>query len=300
MFSLVEATNEYLIRSKAINASTGVHFYPSEASVVVNAGGVRKVLGCCLRQAYFRCTGVPGREYTPRTELQFELGKATEKMLVDKWKKMGIYEEESVRWLDEEHNISGELDAVIRSPDSQIYCVEIKSIHGYQARKEIMGTAHTAGKPKDSHLLQTLVYTYHFKDQIAGSKMIYISRDNADVAEYDIRVIPDDINGTLLWRPEINGVPCMSFTIEDVYARYASLKEHLARGIPPEREFELYYGDEKIERDYAAKALSRAKYTKWKKNGIRPGDWNCSYCPFKQACWGTGVVEEEPEEEENE
>jgi CRISPR/Cas system-associated exonuclease Cas4 (RecB family) len=297
-FDLVKATEEFLCR-KRFRGHSDCHFYPSEASVVLtDQFGDRVVHGGCLRASYFRCTGEEGIPHSARSQSIFELGKAVEKMLVDNWREMGIFVAKSVRFQNPEYNLSGELDVVLRDPETgMLFGTEVKSFYGYQASVEIFGNKSQAGKPKKNNLLQTLVYMWEFQRELDHFKLFYEDRGDGSKRSFDIRIVPEELeDGSIVHYPKIDTSVIKAFTIEDMYGRYGQLCEHMIKGSVPERDFELYYSNERIEKDHSNGKISDSKLNKFKKvskrdgsvryvERDRPGDWQCSYCKFKDLCW---------------
>ncbi len=205
-YDLVQSTENFMTR-KGFRGDTGMHFYPSEGSVkVVDANGNREVLGNCLRASYFRCVGEQGAPYSVRTQFIFSLGKHVEDMLVEIWKKMGIYEARSVKFYNPDFNVSGELDVVLRNPlTDALFGVEVKSFYGYFAGAQIMGTKRKAGVPKSSQLLQTLIYAKEFEGQLDHFKMWYQERGDGQHRTFDVRAVPAERNGDIIYLPEVDG-----------------------------------------------------------------------------------------------
>ncbi len=297
-FDLVKATEEYLCRPQ-FRGHSDCHLYPSEASVVVtDEFGDRVVHGGCMRASYFRCAGEEGEPFTARSYGIFELGNAVEDMLVADWQQMGIFVARSVRFQNLEYNLSGELDVVLRDPETGIlFGCEVKSFYGYYASVEIFGNKSKVGKPKKNNLLQTLVYLNEFKDRLDHFKLFYEDRGDGTKRSFDIRIAPAELeDGTIVNRPIINDITIMAFTIEDMYGRYSELCNAMVSGTVPERDFELKYTNERIEKDHANGKISDSKFNKFKKvskkDGAiryverdRPGDWQCSYCRYKSLCF---------------
>lgn len=296
-FSLVEATKNYLTREGRIRGHSSCHFWPSEASVVTtDEDGKPITYGGCLRATYFRCTGQPQAPHSAKTQRIFRLGKIVEEMLIEDWKCMGIFEASNIRFQNPEYNLSGELDAVLRDPEGRLLGVECKSYYGYNAGKQIMGNRSQQPFPKWNQLLQTIVYTKEFLGKIEYFKMFYEERGNGNEQEFDVRVVPsEDDDSAIVHRVYVND-DLLNFTVEDIYERFLILKEYIIEGVPPERDYELKYSNEKIEDLYSKKKISKSAYEKFKKvkkaNGAvtynereRPGDWMCQYCNFKDLCW---------------
>ena len=297
-FDLVKATEEHLCRPQ-IRGHKHYHLYPSEASVVItDEFGDKVVYGGCLRASYMRCTGIEGEPFTARSYGIFELGNAVENMLVNDWKEMGIYEANSVRFQNEEYNLSGELDAVLRDPETGLlFGTEIKSFYGYYAATEIFGNKSKVGKPKWNNLLQTLVYVNEFKNTLDHFKLFYEDRGDGAKKSFDVRIVANELeDGTIVHYPKVDNKVIKSFTIEDIYKRFSQLNTAILEGQIPEREFELFYTNERIEKDHDNGKISDSKFKKFKKvykNGTtkyvekdRPGDWQCSYCRYKDLCYG--------------
>lgn len=289
-FDLWEFTDKHVCRPRFYIGGV-IHLYPSEASVKCkDEFGDTVVHGKCMREAYFRCVGEEGKPHTATTQLKFRLGKAAEEILVEEWKRAGIWVGNNLKFYNEKHNVSGEVDCIIREPGTnKLIVCEIKSFYGYNAQKELLGSKGVMGKPKMGHLLQTLIYTYELRNKIAYGKMVYLERGNAKRTQFDIKVIPDTVNGddAIVYRPSVDDDVIMDFTIEDIYARYDELGEAVKKRQVPDKDFDLYYDDARIEKDFANGKISKSRYDKFQKKGDseRPGDWNCSYCNFKDLCW---------------
>jgi len=286
-FSLIAKTDEWMTR-RQLFLPRGLHFYPSEASVEwIDHHGITRVGGACMRQVYYRCTNTPvDGQPDAYSEWIFALGKAVEQILVEQWKQMGIWVANNIKFLDEEHNISGELDVVLTEPDGTLYGAEVKSFYGYQATRDICGNKHQQGKPKTSQLLQTLVYVDLCRKLgiIDYFKMIYYARDSANRAEFDITLLQD---GEFL-RPTINGVIDYRFTMQEIYDRYAILADHINNKILPVRDFERVWDEEKVEQRHDIGEVSDTAYKDWKKRPEKNpiGDWQCRYCPYSSICYG--------------
>lgn len=283
--NLIEKTDAHMCRSE-IALPREPHFYPSEASVAfTNKQGKRQILGNCMRKSYFRFTGsVESSPTSPYSEWIFALGKSVEQILVEQWKQMGIWVGNNIKFYDQKRNVSGELDCIIRDPETgNLICIEVKSFYGYNATKELIGNKSQDGKPKDAHLMQLLIYLDQTKDVIDHGKLIYYARDSADRTEFTIKLVKDADKT----RFAINGKIDYRFTLDDVYDRYQQLANYVCSDELPPREFELVWGPEKVEEQFAAGEISKSAYEKWQKNpGKNPiGNWECRWCSFSKACW---------------
>jgi hypothetical protein len=287
-YDLFEAMDRHMTRPR-FRAARSKFFYPSEASVVYTDGhGDRKVDGKCLRAAYFRLSGdFQGADHNARTQYIFGQGNSVEKSLIQIWKEMGVWIDNSVKFYDYENNISGELDAILaQPPDGKLYGVEVKSFYGYHSEKEILGNKYQKGFPKMGQLLQTLVYLNHFRNKgLEFFRMVYFDRGGCQRRTFKIELHEEGEN----LYPKVEGEVIRSFTVNDILARYSELAHHLEMGTIPPADFELQYSDAKIH-DYARKGkVAKTKYEKFKSGKLKLhekiGDWECSYCQYKETCW---------------
>jgi hypothetical protein len=114
--------------------------------------------------------------------------------------------------------------------------------------------------------------------------LIYISRDGGPNAEFNIELVKEGENTY----PVINGIVKRTFSIEQIYERYKELGEHIKNKTLPERDFNMFWSDERIEAEYTAGNISDTKYKTWKSKKTPIGDWNCNYCKYKTECWSLG------------
>lgn len=286
-YDLFKETDEFISREK-IQGQRRPHLYPSEASVkYTNSAGDLVTGGGCIRKAYYRITGeVKPTTSNARTEYIFAMGNAVEKILVNTWKEMGIWVANNVKFYIPDINVSGELDVILREPDGTLYVGEVKSFYGYNATKEIMGNRSQRPRPKLNNLLQTLLYTWHFRDEFPYSRLVYFARDSTDRRTFKVEVKEDEDG--VFW-PVVEGEVLKYFSVNDIIDRYKLLQKHVDDNIVPERDFEIRYSDEKIQRYGRLEIIGKTKFKKWqegklKKNEI-PGDWQCSYCDYKHHCY---------------
>lgn len=299
-FDLFEATDTWLTRPK-FSTTREKRFYPSEASVkYFDSFGDLTSAGGCLRASYFRLTGdFPRAPNESRTEYIFAQGKMIEQWLVDKWKEMGIWVDNNVKFINDEFNISGELDVLLVEPNSgTLFGVEVKTFYGYMAEKEILGNKSQKGFPKMNQLLQTLVYLYTFRDRIKYFRMAYFARDSVKRKTFLIELHEEEG----IFYPKVDGVVLKSFTVNGIMERYKLLKQYVDTKQVPPNDYELQYPPEKVESAFKKGKVSKTKYDKWKKGKLGKfeyvGDWECNYCPYKNICWGVDspLPSEETEE----
>jgi hypothetical protein len=282
-FSLIKLTDKHMTRQQ-IGMPREAHFFPSEASAVwVDKHDITRVAGNCQRKSYLRYIGMtPSGEDSPYTKWIFALGKAVEEILIEQWKQMGLWIGNNIKFYDPIRNVSGELDCVLVEPDGKtLFGVEVKSFYGYEANRDLCGNKSIVGSPKTSQLMQTLIYVDQCKSFISYFKMVYYSRDSANRVEFDITLTKDgDVT-----RPTVNGIIDYRFTLEDIYNRYDELQAHVVNKIIPEPDFELVWSDEKVEQRKLLGEVSKTKYEAWQKGKEKIGDWQCRFCPYKDACW---------------
>jgi len=259
----------------------------------MNQYGEEEVIGKCHRAVYYRLKGVkPTNPPTNSSQVVFLLGHQVEAAVTEAWKQMGIWENNSVRWENKGLNLSGEYDVVLREGDL-FYGVEVKSFYGYHANKQILGhwsgrgkaKRFIAGKPKDEHLMQAVLYVKQSDDDLAGFKLFYVSRDNCDMAEHNITIDKED-------NIYINGKRETRFTVKDIHERYKTMNMYIENDLKPDREYTLHPSDERVEVLFQRGALSKTAYESHTKGKEKVRDWHCSYCDHKDHCWNVDTGEE--------
>lgn len=311
-FNLIELTDQFLERDRTITEERLPHFYPSEARCVCEETG--KVLGNCLRASYYRLTGID-RSDPPNARFYyiFMLGNLVEKFLIDRWKEMGIWEQDDVAFYDEEYNVSGKVDAFIRAVyvkrngvyrmrprnQSPVVGVEVKSFYGYHATREIMGNTNETGRPKTDQLLQAFYYAERYSHRgVPGFKMAYLARDSVKRREFNVVPVVTSVGGEVQrTRPAVDGTIYTNISIEAVRESYRLLDQAVRSGTLPARDYQRAYDEATVERKKAADEVSKSAYAAWDKAG-RPcnprarklhsasiGDWQCSYCWYQNHCW---------------
>jgi len=286
-FPLVEMTDQHMCRP-LFQAPRPNYFYPSEAGIEwTDPHGELRLEGACPRAVFFRLTnGVKKAPTNPYSEWIFALGKAVEIILVEQWKQMGIWEGSNIKYFDEEHSISGELDCLVRdSKSGELICAELKSIYGYNATRDVIkGTRTIVPKPKVANLLQLLLYVDFFKDKVSYGKLVYYARDSAARREYDVTIREDSSTG--LKYPVVDGVVDPRFTVNDIYKRYEMITECVKRNELPSLHYEKIWDDAKIQHRFKIGEVSKTAMETYTKKGTPIGDWNCSYCAYEKVCWG--------------
>lgn len=169
--SIIKRLDNYLltkneVSDRAINVNS-----PSQASN-------------CLRANYYMRTGEPSNGMIdPRTQRIFDNGTGVHERLQDYLKKANILVQEEVPVLNEEYNIQGHTDGLIKLNKFELGILEIKSINsnGFNSLKEA----------KYEHKQQAMVYLYctelrrkklremseeEFRDSATKRRQFYASR----------------------------------------------------------------------------------------------------------------------------
>ena len=305
-------TDQFLERDKTITEERLPHFYPSEARCIDEENG--SVLGNCLRSSYYRVTSAPVTDPpNARAYYIFMLGNLVEAFLIERWKEMGIWEQDNVAFYDEEYNVSGKIDCFIRSifvkrngvykirprNQSPIIGVEVKSFYGYYATKEIIGNQSQDGRPKVEQLLQAFYYAERYSHRgVPGFKMAYLARDSVQRREFNLVPVVTSLGGEVQrTRPSVDGTVYSNISIEKIRESYRLLDQAIRTDTLPARDFVRAYDKATVETKYAADEVSKSKYEAWTRakkpcnpNAARlhkdsVGDWRCSYCRYTKHCW---------------
>ncbi len=311
-FNLIELTDQFLERDRSITEERLPHFYPSEARCIDEDTG--NVLGSCLRNSFYRVSGVPvTNPNTARSYYIFMLGNLVEKFLIDRWKEMGIWEQDDVAFYDREYNVSGKIDCFIRATyvkrdgiyrmrprnQSPVVGVEVKSFYGYHATREILGNQSLTGRPKTDQLLQAFYYAERYRHRgVPGFKMAYLARDSVKRREFNVVPVVTSLGGEVQRvRPAVDGTIYTNISIEAIRESYRLLHQALRTGTLPARDYTRVYSKDVVEAKRAAEEVSKSAYESWVRakkpsdpNVARThqnalGDWRCSYCRYENHCW---------------
>lgn len=266
---------------------------PTAASIKTPDG---KVLGNCNRQTWYRIQGaklgIIGSPLDARALKIFKYGKMVEDMAKDYLKEMGIYEASGIRFYLPDMLVKGELDFIINIEGVGRFITENKSYYGYTTNKKIR-----AGEPKLENALQTFIYTYVFREgneygfeALDGAKILYWSRDELAVDDFDIRVHQEGDNHYA----KVAGVVDTRIHINGIKERYADLWKYLSPATnpdmtPPPQDFNPIPSDQEIEDLFAAGEIGKTVYANFQKN---PSETNrkycapfqCNYCAFRDQC----------------
>jgi len=303
-FSFDELFTSQLIKNISIGQKAPT-LYPSSASIVLNLDSIPggKVIGGCNRGEFYRIKGLkatnpPGKS----TMMAAAMGNAIEDIVRAQVLKDGTFVEAQTPIYINDLKVSGRLDLLCER-NGYIYIVEVKSFAKYWAHKEICGYYEGTGEnrkfylpnPKMNHLFQVALYTYVLRDKAIGAKLYYVARDDAATQEFNVICVPCQEDGKTVHRIELsasNREPAIlkSFTIEGILERFRLLSDAVESDTLPEREYYLKYPIELIEPLHKHGYIKKTDYSKWKKSKNKKkhelGDWECSYCNYKDLCWG--------------
>ncbi len=292
-FNLKDFTLSFMGRSGQFRSASRGTFWPSEASVRATVNGQEEIVGKCARASFYRLTGV--RETNPTTaksQVIFLLGNQVEDAVVEIWKQAGIWDNNSIRFEDRSHNLSGEFDCVLKDPATgRKFGVEVKSFYGFFQEKTILGANEgrgaarrwVYGKPKDENLMQAAIYADQTRGQLDGFKLYYVSRDNCEMAEFNITV---DDNGTIFVHDPKRDTNTAEtrFNIYDVYRRYDELAGYIERNELPQRDYTWKPTNDQVQLLFDSGKISKTAYEAHMEKKEQHTDWHCDYCSFRDHC----------------
>ena len=324
-FNLMKIIEGEVTRKRHPSARRNTTFYPSGASAILPDGSIIGG-GCHFQDALRLCDVEPSDGDEFYMHMIWDLGKSVENKVVDAMKCAGIYESNAVKFLDIKRNISGELDVVGRyryNKEVRYYVVEQKSVYGQGVthvitgrRRPFQGQPAFNPKPKESNLMQTMIYldqfAYDGPDRYAldFSVLNYIPRDKPNGGRSYVIVLMDKTNLPIELKSysdemkdghkyaviATNGFPTYvetRFSIQDIYERFEILLKKLKRGEVPARDFQRFFTEEEIDKLVKEGEISKTSYNEWVKEGkpahelgVTPGHYLCqSYCPYRKMCW---------------
>lgn len=254
--------------------------------------------------------------FTASAMWKFAVSKYAETAIIDEAKRANVYETNSLRFEWElpftytkfPALVSGELDLAVFIPseDGQVELplenkaivgIEVKSISGYKGPRTVFGVKSKKGhwlslpEPKSDHLLQATLYHMFFclhKKEYKYWKLAYLNREDGARKEFDIDLVPEVTeDGFTLHRVYVDRKPYKyELYGESILYRYEQLHRYLESEELPPRDFDLYYDDAKIAAMAKTNRLSKVHMELFKKKKkVKKGDWQCSYCPFKDICY---------------
>lgn len=276
-----------------------VEFSPSSASVVVtNQWGEPVVEGTCLRKQYYLITDTPPDDIDPDADDAYAMsimrraayGDCISSVEVDLAKKAGIYygHEVAIKMVRNGVRISGRADLLCKIPlasgNHEKVVTEIKSIGSYYARKgTIIASEDAPYMPKIGHALQAAIYLdFLRKHDFTHAQIIYIDRGEGDYSNPAHKIFVDAENNVF-----INGKD-VSINLSSVYNRWVLLAQKVADKQIPDRDFQLEYSEEELQKMADRKLLNKTETALFAKGKLTKGHWACGYCEFKNRCWNLG------------
>lgn len=277
-----------------------LHLYPSEASVIDREGQIH---GTCLRAVWYRLKRVtPSNPPDARAQWIFELGLQVEDLIIRKCKEAGIWFADHVKWYNPEYMLSGEVDLIIRHPyePETLIGVEIKSMYGYAATAEVMGTRTRPGFPKIHQLLQTVLYLDWFKEVLSGFKMVYLDRgatENRRDFNIELKEEYCPETGKVVSYPVVDGKVFDKIDVGGIYERFRLAWDYYRNDEPPPPDYKLYYSKEEMAQRIEAGLASKTDAEGFRRFPdrlkYRKASWQCSYCNWRNLCWNLAALDNE-------
>lgn len=259
-------------------------FYPSESSIeYVTGEGDLVIEGECLRKLWYRKKKV--KETNPTSldaKWKMALGDCIHEAIVEKAKECRIYIGDEVEFYNVEEEISGRVDLFILHPRrNRIRGVEIKTISGYHQVRTVIDPAYgRKPRPVSEHVMQAGVYLDWFQTHQGVDEwcIVYIDREKGQRADFLLTLSKDR---EILVDGERSGI-----YPEKVYERFRKLKVFLKEDMLPERDYELQYSMPKLIQLANAGELGKQQVEQVRRGKmVEKGDWQCSYCAYKDLCW---------------
>ena len=284
---IVEYINHYAFQPLINESRKPGSFHPSSASALIkNPWDELEPVGKCLRAQYYSMKGIGPDAPTDASGMRkMNYGTLIHKYETERLRNLPVRVQGDIRFYDSVRNISGEVDVIMEDPRSKaepkpLIGIEYKTISGYPAKKLI--NPKTLMKERPEHVLQILVYAEFFKHPVNGYLtwfLIYVDRGTGETFSHTI--IPTE-NGV-----SVNG-ELYSVTVKDVYKRWDTLKYHVESDVLPERDYDIKYSQEKLDKMAERQLLSKTDVEMIRK-GRYPdkSDWQCNFCSHKLKCWST-------------
>jgi len=280
---LLNLLANYITNPPIIERESSDSNYPSSLSIkYINSYGETEIIGGCNRHNFYRRRG---DTKTDKGELNnilvMDAGKAIEEIIVDYFKRMGIWRGNNVKFYDRFYNVAGEVDVFIEL-NNELVMVELKTGYGEYFDKEVLGISYskkiTAGYPKIEHLIQVAPYLEKYRAIIKKLHLIYFNRGSFLYSNEFIITLQNDVI-------YVDNKPSI-VSLRLIRERILELEDTIEEGKLPHRDYELKYDKEKAEKFVATKRRTEYWYNnKWKKSKGICGDWNCFYCDYKSKCW---------------
>lgn len=312
-YSFIEEENKYILNKQNYSIRRQA-LYPSESSVECTIDGRKHVVGKCLRAAFWRATGEP--KTNPggiRLAMQGILGKIIEQETVDRWKQMGIWEDNNVKFFDANLILSGELDILTKIVDGKKIGIEMKTYGGQKAESELYGKKgvkkkdgtwsdklpRVYGVPKEHQFLQAVIYSHKYVTELKlldEYRMYYFNRENGNRAEFVVGADKKEDGTYQCWWEQVpgdywnaykEGKIYRPYTIEDINARSKKLITYIQKKELPPKDFTYEPSDDWVEWAGKNNIISSSKCKKHFEKGSKKElyrSWECCFCDFRDKC----------------
>lgn len=309
MYDILQAFKKNLEAPSVIKTNRIPFHTPSKAmcySAVDN-----KPIGACLRSAYMHLKKYPvSNPLGIYTIMTAQAGLIWEKWVINQFKELGIYVDHSIKIMDLENKLSGELDILHINPETNdLEVTEVKQYNGsnYGASTELVGNKNKKPKPKDSHLLQVFLYLLMLKntnnDFIKICNILYIDRSCGSFTnntQFKITLhfneeqqVYNPVVEYFLTDGTVSSYIDIRINDKVIFEKNNLLDTFVEKDILPPQDYELKYSDSKIKTLVASKDISATKYNKYVLDPVNNyiGDWMCAYCAFGpnkdgfSTCW---------------
>lgn len=278
------------LTSKDTKIDGELYMHPSSAMVSTDNG---EALGSCIRRVFFDKSPEPFKVTNPTTSYNIMItdsGNMWEAWVIEKYKQLGIYLDNSIKIVDNTYKISCELDILHTNPEENtVEVTEVKSYAGnnYSAVKEVLGTEYTPPKPKDQNLLQVVCYLLVLKRyNINKVNLLYIDRSSSSFfnnKQFIFYLDGDDIYYSTLFKGEWIEVKETRFTVSSIIEKWNVLIQMLEMSVVPPPDYYPQYTDSILESEYAKGLVTKTNYSKAKSGVIQTHDmcsYQCRYCPY--------------------
>lgn len=308
MFNLFTAISQNLTKPSPIKTNRIPMHMPSKAMCYSKLDN--KPIGHCLRAAYLSNMQYPvSNPLGIYTIMTAEAGKLWETWLVNQYKELGIYISHSVKLLDLDAFISGEIDIVHYNPETdEVEMTECKQYNGsnYYAASELTGSLKKQPKPKDQNLLQAFDYLLMCRntgnEAISKINLVYIDRscasfDNNVQFRISLQKVKDEVHPRVEYFKSDGTVESYTdyrITEKAVLEKNALLDKYVTAEKIPAREYSRQYSDQLIQDMVLKKEISSARLKKMQEDPVKNpiGDWQCKFCPYgpnlegESTCYG--------------
>ena len=291
----------YVVNPLVEESRKGGSRHPSSASVKYqNSHGEVVTAGKCLRQQYYRATDAPAETRTDfGLTMKARAGDVWSDYFAERIKEAGFWIGDEVRFYNEQLNLSGRVDAIVREEGTgNKVGVEFKTVGMFTKKGKIKHSASDPLAPGEDHVMQCMLYLYHWIPRgIDKFSLVYICRDSFEIGEHIVRLeVGEDGFHYPVISNDMGVVEWKHLRLEDIISRWQELELALDKKEVPERDYELQYSNEKIQALYDTGRLNKTNKAKvdrfLKKNDINSdvpaiegfGDWQCRFCEFLVHC----------------